>query len=200
MSVCVYVEGGGNSKALKSDCRKGFSKFIEKTGMSGRMPGIVACGSRNDALDDFKTAIASGQSALLLVDAEESVKAPGPWQHLKNCDNWNRPEGATDDQCHLMVQVMESWFLADRDALKSFYGKGFRMEVLPKNQTIEQVSKRDIENRLEQATRDTKKGGYYKNKGKHSFAILAELNPAKVSCNSPYAARFLNELERISGQ
>ena len=200
MSINVYVEGGGDNKPLRTACREGFSKFIRKAGFAGNMPRIVACGSREKAYDKFKTAVRNKQAALLLVDAEGPVTDSGPWAHLKDREKWDRPVSVNDDQCHLMVQVMESWFLADRDALKSFYGKGFRMEVLPKNQTIEQVSKRDIENRLEQATRDTQKGGYYKNKGKHSFAILAGLNPAKVSCNSPYAARFLNELERISGQ
>jgi hypothetical protein len=196
LSVKVYVEGGGNSKALKSDCRKGFSKFVEKAGMSGRMPGIVACGSRNDTFDDFKTAIASGQSALLLVDAEELVKAPGAWQHLEDRDKWIRPVGATDDQCHLMVQVMESWFLADTDALKSFYGQKFQELALPQNPKIEDVPKLDVQRGLEQATRATTKGRYHK--GKPSFEILAELDPAKVRCKSPYADRFLCELERRS--
>ncbi len=205
MKVRVFVEGGG-SKALNPTCRRSFRKFLEEAGLDGRKFEIVPCGRRTDALEDFKAGLADRDCvAFLLVDAERPVKAPAtrakPWQHLKEApDNWNRPRVATDHQCHLMVQVMESWLLADPEALKSYYGKDFRIDVLPKNQRIEQVSKRDIENRLEQATRDTKKGGYYKNKGKHSFEILAELNPVKVRCKSPYAARFLNELERISGQ
>ena len=131
MSANVYVEGGGNSKSLKSDCRRGFRKFVENAGLAGKMPRIVACGSRNDAFDDFKTAVATGQSALLLVDAEGPVTASGPWQHLKDRDNWARPEAATEDHCHLMVQVMESWFLADMDALEKFYGDNFRKVALP---------------------------------------------------------------------
>ena len=198
MSVNVYVEGGGNSKSLKTECRKGFRTFIEKVGLTGSMPRIIACGSRNDAFDDFKTAVTNGQSALLLVDAEGPIAEPGPWQHLKNRDNWTRPKTATEDHCHLMVQVMESWYLADMDALERFYGDGFKRATLPQNRRIEEIAKRDVEQGLKHATSVTKKGDYYDNKGKHSFAILAELNPAKVRCRSRYADRFLSELERRS--
>ena len=196
MSVYVYVEGGGDGRALKRACRAGLSRFLREAGLAGRMPRIVACGSRRDAFEDFGIAIKVGETALLLVDAEEPVKAIGPWQHLKASDNWNRPKSATDDQCHLMVQVMESWFLADTDALKSFYGQKFQELALPQNPKIEDVPKLDVQRGLEQATRATSKGRYHK--GNHSFAILAELSPAKVRCKSPYADRFLSELERRS--
>ena len=50
---------------------------------------------------------------MLLVDAERPVASSGPWGHLNAPpDSWVRPAGATDDQCHLMVQVME--FLVHR--------------------------------------------------------------------------------------
>lgn len=41
----IYVEGGGDSKELKTRCRRGFSNFFEKAGLKGRMPRVVACGS-----------------------------------------------------------------------------------------------------------------------------------------------------------
>ena len=135
MSVKLYVEGGGDSKSLKRACRRGFGKFLERAGAAGRMPRIVACGSRRDAYESFEAAHASQDGdAMLLVDAEATVTSQGPWQHLKVRDGWERPEGATDEQCHLMVQVMESWFLADADTLSSFYDQGFRKASdLPQN-------------------------------------------------------------------
>lgn len=196
MSVKVYVEGGGDSNPLRTACRQGFSAFIRKMGLAGRMPSIVACGSRENAFDRFRTAVANKQTALLLIDAEGPVTATGPWQHLKRQNNWNRPQAVTDDQCHLMVQVMESWFLADVGALESFYGQNFRKSALPQNPMIEEVSKQGVETGLEQATRNTSKGKY--NKGRHSFEILAELDPAEVRRKSPYADRFLSELEQQS--
>ena len=194
MRVKVYVEGGGDSKALKTACRQGFSTFIKKASLAGRMPSIVACGSRENAYDRFKTAVANKQTALLLVDAEGPVTATGPWQHLKRQDNWDRPKAATDVQCHLMVQVMESWFLADVGTLESVFGRGFRKAALPPNPKIEEAPKQNVDTGLERATRNTSKGKY--SKVRHSFEILAELDPVKVRQKSPYADRFLCELER----
>ena len=96
-----------------------------------------------------------------------------------------------------MVQVMESWFLADREALANFYRQRFRLNALPGNpRQVEQVSKRDIENGLEQATRATTRGRYHK--GRHSFDILASLDPAKVTAASSHARRFVQTLLALS--
>ena len=193
MSVKLYVEGGGDSKALKTECRKGFRKFLERAGLAGNMPGIVACGSRQNAYDSFETAHASqAEVAMLVVDAEGPVTASGPWEHLNARDGWDRPDAASDGQCHLMVQMMESWFLADTDALESVYGQGFRPQSLPQNPNIEQVPKQDVDSGLAGATRDTKKGRY--NKGRDSYEILAHVDPARITNASPYARRLIREL------
>ena len=189
MTVKLYVEGGGDSKVLRSQCRKGFRTFFEKAGLAGKMPSVVACGSRGEAYRDFKTAHGHSQSAMLLVDAEGPVTTPGPWQHLKVRDGWDRPASASDDQCHLMVQVMESWFLADPDALASFYGQGFRPQSLSKNPNIEQVSKQDVLDGLGTAARETTKGRY--DKGRDSYEILGRVDPSKVTNASPYADRLI---------
>ena len=190
MSIQVFVEGAGNTRALNTACRSGFRKFIENAGLAGNMPRIVPCGSREDAYNDFRTAQAAGEVVMLLVDAEGPVTAPNPWQHLNSTDNWGQPANATDDQCHLMVQVMESWFLADKVALASFYGQGFRPQDLPPNPDIERVPKADVLAGLAQATRNTKS---YK-KGSDSFQILEKLDPAKVRTASAYADRLLQAL------
>ena len=193
MSVKLFVEGGGNRAMLKRQCRKGFREFIKKAGAGGRMPRIVASGSRQQAYDDFKMEHALGNgNAILLVDAEAPVSSAGPWEHLGQRDHWHRPRGATDGQCHLMVQVMESWFLADSNVFETFYGQGFRAHALPRNPAIEKVSKCDVMSQLKQATRVTQKGSY--NKGSHSFAILEILDPNKVASASPYAKRFLRAM------
>ena len=161
------------------------------------MPKIIASGSRDEAYGDFKAAHAQrSDTAMLLVDAEEEVTASSAWAHLRSRDNWRRPTGATNDQCHLMVQVMESWFLADRQALETFYVRDFRSNVLPGNPNIEQISKRDVLNGLKRASRATQKGSY--DKGKHSFEILAAVDPAKVTAASPYARRFVQTLLALS--
>ena len=191
VTTSIYVEGGGSSKELKTACRRGFRKFIEKAGLVGNMPKIVACGSRGNAYQSFKKAAAGENgTAALLVDAEAPVKGSSSWQHLKITASWDRPDGATDTQCHLMVEVMESWFLADVAALQSFYGQEFRPQDLPKNPEIENVSKQDVLVGLAQATRDTKN---YK-KGSSSFQILERLDTDKVRKASVHANNFIQAL------
>ena len=195
MSITLYVEGGGDSKDLKTRCRRGFAKFVENAGLAGRMPRIVACGGRNNAYKSFETALDMGErTPMLLVDAEGPVSAESPWDHALNQDGWDRPNGAGDDHCHLMVQIMESWFLADRSALVSFYADGFRVGALPaENRSVEQISKADVLRGLKRATRNnTTKGSYHK--GSHSFTILGKINPSVVESGAPSAKRFLDVL------
>ena len=194
MRIKLYVEGGGDTRDLKSACRRGFARFVEKAGLKGRMPRIVPCGGRRSAYDDFKLAIESGDSIpMLLVDAEEPVAASRPWDHLRRRpgDQWERPSGAHDDHCHLMVQIMESWFLADKPGLAAFYGSGFRTHRLPQNPNVEQIGKADVLTGLSRATRDTKKKY---SKGAHSFKILGEIDPIVVEKAAPSAKRLLKTL------
>ena len=197
----LYVEGGGDSKVLRSACRRGFREFIQKAGLVGRMPRIVACGGRRNAYESFVTASRRAGRPMLLVDSETLVDAPGdPWKHLRSRpdDGWVRPSGTSDNQCHLMVQVMESWFLADRQALKKFYGKNFNESALAPNPNVEEVSKSDVLTTLASASRGTQKGSY--NKGSHSFEILRSLDPGRVEDATPYAKRFLDTLREESGE
>jgi len=200
VSVFLYVEGGAKGN-LARECRKGFSKFLESAGLKGRMPRVVACGCRKDAYDDFCTAINAGKKAILLVDSEAPVVTPidnaNPWLHVKNRqgDGWVKPANVTDDELHFMVQCMEAWFLADQTALGTYFGQSFNNNALPKHADIESIRKKDIYDSLSQATRNTQKGEY--GKGKHSFEILALIDPNKVRLASPYADRFLNTLTSL---
>lgn len=195
VNVKLYVEGGGDSKHLKSECRRGFRKFIERAGLEGRMPRIVACGGRENAYESFKTALADGTVVpMLLVDAEERVSMPDSWQHLFQRDGWWRPDAAISDHCHLMVQVMESWFLADKPALASFYGRYFQKNSLPQNPSVEEIGKGDVLRGLKDATRRSAKGIY--SKGSHSFRILGEIDPAVVESVAPRAKALLDVLRK----
>lgn len=200
--VKLYVEGGGDSNELRTACREGFTQFITKAGISKR-PRVVACGSRKDAYDSYCIAIANGDQAVLLVDSEDAVSSQHqagdqnswlPWNHLQSRDGWQKPEGAVDADCHLMVQVMESWFIADRQTLENFFGQHFKVNALPATQRpVEEVSKRHVYQALENATKDCQKSKY--GKGAHSFKILKEISPALVQAASPWADRFIAELK-----
>lgn len=105
-----------------------------------------------------------------------------------------RTNGVGDDHCHLMVQIMESWFLADKSALKSFYGQRFQAGALPANRMVERIGKADVLDRLHRATRKTEKKSYVENKGSHSFMILATINPTAVESVAPSAKALLDVL------
>ena len=199
----LYVEGGGDAIILRTACRNGFSEFLKKAGLVGHMPRIVACGSRTDAYNDFCTALSNGYPAMLLVDSEDPVTLPTwqPWQHLLNRsgDNWPLPDGANDDQCHLMVQCMESWFLADRQVLETFFGQGFKPNALPAAANpIEGIPKLEIYKSLDNATKDCKTKAPY-GKREHSFKLLALIDPAKVTVASGWAKRFIDEMKKQMG-
>ena len=209
--VKVYVEGGGDSKTAKTACRAGFSEFFQKAGLTGSMPRIVACGSRRNAYDSFCTAIDNGEDALLLVDSEAPIAARfqdtdnnstwQPWRHLveRVADQWPKPAKATDIQCHLMVQCMESWFLADRNTLKSFFGQGFNESRLPAEaNAIENVTKDQIFSSLANATSACKTKTKY-GKGEHSFKLLANIDSTKIISASPWAKRLVDEVKKKMG-
>jgi hypothetical protein len=86
---------------------------------------------------------------ILLVDSEGPVDPHvSPWDYLgkKEGDKWPKPEGATDDQVHLMVQCMEAWFMADGEAVVEYFDEGVKIAHLPAldNEDIEGISKEKI--------------------------------------------------------
>ena len=166
------------------------------------MPNVLPCGGRSRAYKDFLTAhekAGPDDFTILLVDSEAPVTQADPWEHVRQHvgDAWQRPRGASEDQIHLMVQAMEAWFHADQEKVQEYFGRGFRPASLRPRADIENISKADLYSGLELATRDCRKGEY--SKGRHSFEILALIDPAKVRTASAHAGRLLNALDRICG-
>jgi len=196
--VRLYIEGGGDSQKTKSLIRQGFSQFFKKLVNEAKTKkikwNITICGTRNHAFRDFENALKSHPDAfnILLVDAEAPVTKNSPWEHLKFRDNWDKPAGVDDDNCHLMVQTMEAWFIADIETLRKFYGQGFKVSGIPKNANIESIAKDNLEPTLKTATANTTKGEYHKIK--HAYKLLELLDVDKVSQASPYCDRLFNTL------
>ena len=204
--MTLYVEGGG-AAALKTECRKGFRAFLQRAGVR-REPKIVACGTRRHAYERFCLALSAGDTAYLLVDSEAPVMAAHqagppdtwhPWGHLKARpgDGWDKPSGAEDRHCHLMVECMETWFIADAGTLATYFGQGFAPNALPRRHDVEAIAKVTIFGTLSAATRACKTKAHY-GKGAHSFEILARIDPAKVTSASPWAGRFIAALRAAS--
>ena len=124
--VKIYVEGGGDGSLLDSLFREGWANFFKAAGLSGRMPRVIRGKGRQNTYKLFNTAVehpTPDTLPLLLVDSEDPVLPNHtPWEHLKRRDGWDQPAGAGADDAFLMVQVMETWFLADLQAVRTYFG------------------------------------------------------------------------------
>ncbi|MCB1034710.1 MAG: DUF4276 family protein [Acidobacteria bacterium] len=203
MKVKVYVEGGGDGKSTLIACRRAFSKLIQKAGLTGRMPGIVACGPRNGAFDRFSTAFGTpGEFPLLLVDSERPVASASEepaseaaWEHLESSDGWQRPPGATAEQAQLMATCMEAWILADRQGLRTIFGPSLQTGSLPPASTLENREARELQRILKEATRNCGRGKAYR-KGLRSFQVLEQVEAEALKRSLPHFRRWIATLSR----
>ena len=181
--------------ALGAQFREGWTKFFAVAGLGGRMPKVVRGGSRTQTFDRFATDTMERSTdivPLLLVDSEHPVETGhSVWQHLRAGDGWNKPVGAGEDDAFLMVQVMETWFLADRDALREFFGSRFAENALGQWAELEDVPKETVLGALRNATERCQK--HYA-KGRVSFELLAQVDPARVEASCPHGKALLKRL------
>jgi hypothetical protein len=193
----LYIEGGGN-KDSKARLRESFSRFLSEPRLAAYKRSIqlriVMCGSREEAYRMFEDRLLRHPSALvfLVVDAERPVSSSSAREHLRTGEERWDLSIATDKQCHLMAQVMESWFLADPTALERFYGKGFAAGQLSKRKNVEEVPKDEVMTALDGSTRKTQKGRYHKIQ--HGPLILESLAPEKVRARAPHCDLLFEEL------
>lgn len=185
-NVILYIEGGapGTKKETTEALRRGFAAFFAKC--LARQPKIIMSGNTNKTLKAFASACRKYHDdpatiVLCLVDADAPVTTD-VLTHLRTQHHWAAPAPITDAQCHLMVQCMESWFLADPAALARVY-RGARYTPTT---TIEAVG--DPVAELQRATAR-------KYKKPQADKLLARLSPATVRQQSPYCERLLTHLE-----
>lgn len=195
MSVKLYIEGGGEGQLLDTLFRQGWKQFFETAGLTGKLPSVVRGQGRTQTFDLFATAVThprGGALPLLLVDSEDPVEeGRSVWQHLEARDGWRRPPGATDDQAFLMVQVMETWFLADRELLKRYFGNSLRESHLRQWPILEDVPKPTVFDALKNATAGCQRPYA---KGKVSYELLGRLSSQPVEAACPHAKALLERL------
>ncbi|MDE7168578.1 MAG: DUF4276 family protein [Mucispirillum sp.] len=204
--VKIFVEGGGNNNTyLKSQCHKAFKSFFEKAGLDNRLPRVIASGGRTNAYYDFCKSVKNKENAFLLIDSEDIIndrfdignnnnQDGSPWEHLNNTreNRLTKPTGVSDKQCHLMVTSMETWLLADVNALSKYFGKNFNTASLPRHNNLERIDKNNVLDAINKAAKDTVKKKY--EKGRDSFCILGMIDPALVQEKSPWAKRLIKTL------
>jgi hypothetical protein len=167
--IRIYFDGDGSLKP-------GFAAFFRdiraRADAVRRKVSIVATGGTPER--DFAIAMRKHPAArnILLRDSE------GPWNQNLHAS----------DSIFWMVEMMESWFHADKDALEAYYKSGFRKAALKANPNFEEISKQDLIDGLKAATKDTTKGKYHKTR--HAPALLQSINPALVRKAAPHCERL----------
>ncbi len=171
--IRVYFEGDRR-------LREGFAKFFDtlRDEARKRRAGFELISSRDgeSATRDFELALRTHRGAwnILLRDSE------GP---LGDC-----PSHA--ESIFWMVEMMESWFHADKDALARFYGSDFNRNALKANPNVEEIPKNDVISGLRDATRHTSKGSYFDHKATHGCGLLARIDPVLVQEAAPNCQRM----------
>ena len=194
--VAIYMEGGGDGKSAKAAIRQGMDALLRPLKDAARVKALhwklVPCGGRDEAFRGFRNAVGNGADAfvVLLVDAEGPVNR-APRSHLQSRDRWDMGF-AGEDTIHLMVQVMETWIVADPDALSRYYGRSFNSNVLPKGENLEREPRADVERVLNQATDRTRKGRYHKIR--HASDLLKQIDVGRVKARCPHCARLFDKL------
>ncbi len=112
--------------------------------------------------------------------------------HLIKRDGWDLA-GVPAEVIHLMVQCMETWIVANPDALADFYGKGFHASSLPVRTNLEEEGKPDVYASLARATKKTSKGEY--GKIKHASKLLALIDTDKIAKRCPRFKTFSEWLD-----
>jgi hypothetical protein len=196
----IYVEGGGEGQLLDTLFRNAWNDFFKAAGLEGRMPRVIRGKGRQRAYELFRTAVANrapNELPLLLVDSEDPVLPNHTvWQHLNHRDGWERPPDAGEDDAFLMVQVMETWFLADREALQKFFGSQLTERAFSAWPDLEAVPKTTVLSALAKATANCRTSYA---KGAVSFELLSTIDPAQVEQRCPHARRLLARLRERAG-
>ena len=217
MRCRLYIEGGGradpdpgqmNREAMvdanAEAFRRGWQIFFNKAGADGQMLEIAVGGGQqevfalfNDQLNRYTGQAETEPQPLLLVDSEEPIANGNTvWDHLqtRNQHRFQKPTGADDHSAFMMVQAMETWFIADPPALQRFFGSSLDTSAFENLPALETILKEAALNTLQQAT--LRCGRHY-SKGRRSYGLLAEIDPQTVAAACPHADQLLTYLRTL---
>ena len=178
MEIWIYFEG-------KSTLRLGFDNFFSQLRELARQNEVtLRFFAAKDGPRDFEKAPRRhpGALVLLLKDSEQPFSDPAKLCQLNGID----PKLTA--KVFWMVESMESWFLADPEALARYYGDGFSHKVIGQPANVEAIPKSEVFRRLKSATANTTKGAY--DKVKHAPDLLSKLDPELVQKRAEYCRKL----------
>lgn len=207
--IRLYIEGGGNTASEKNDLKIGFRKFFDTLIQSARQQKlkweIIMCGSNLKTIEAVRLAANSHPTALniLLIDSDGEVsKDQTNKAYLRNKFEQEGDKKTSqaildlnEEQCYLMVQEMEAWFLADRQVVEHYFRGNFYGNKVPANSKVEDIDKANLVPSLENATRRDPKKQY--NKIRDAKYLLEQIDPAKVRKAAPHCDELFKALEKI---
>lgn len=209
VSIKIFIEGSGKGKEQAKRFRAGFRKLFEKTSLKGKLPACIPGKGRVQTFEDFLYAFETrkpDEIIILWVDSEgipetfsSDPDSGYAWQHLQKQDKWKRPADAKGYQAQLMITCMETLFLADRAALKKFFGPKLSENRLlsDTDNRLEKRSSKDVQTSLYKATEPCGRSKCYQ-KGPVSFMLVGELNPEALQSKLPAFKRLISSLEKLS--
>jgi Domain of unknown function (DUF4276) len=185
----IYFEGDNQLKP-------GFHGFMKeiKDAAGKKRCRFQLVEAKGKPVQDFRDALKTHPDAwnVLLLDSEGPIDGS-----LADLCRSKKLDPKLQDSVFWMVQVMESWFLADVAALKEYYSNGFQENAVKGNPEVEKILKTDVYSKLKRATKNVKRGEY--DKTKHAPALLASIDVSLVRAAAPNCARmFRIILERLA--
>lgn len=222
--VKIYFEGGTPrgqksnpaNEFLDRKLRLGLQQFLQKSLSNKEKVSISVdlCGSGTMACEkffsDIKRNVAPDVIKILLVDAEspvEKTEKRSRIEHLQKPNShghkFTQQLASIDEKlCHLMVQEMEAWFVADAEAIKKAFRSDFKENVIQKTSDVEQYDKDKLADLMYRATNQkyvANKEKYQKSETKleYSGIILENLDPQKVYDKSVHFQKLQQALEDL---
>jgi hypothetical protein len=172
--VRIYFEGDPG-------LRPGFRRFLSEIAEVARSKrchfDVIA--TEGTPVQDFRSALETHADAwnVLLLDSEDPHEFQLRKQRLEGCDQ---------NSIFWMVQIMESWFLADIEALRTVFKGSLNESALRGNPKVEEIPKEDVMAGLKNATN----GEYHK--VKHGAKLLELMDPARVRKAAPHCERMFS--------
>ena len=194
--MTIHFEG---HRSLRPGFHKLFEPHLERARQRRIRFNLIAGGSRAEAVKDFLRSckLRPHHINVLLIDSEDPVfDTTVAIRSLRNQSYWDEGVDCEDNQINLMVQSMEAWFIADRQAFTHHFGQDFNLNALPSPQDAESVAPDDLTNAIRGALRyvSRRKRGY--DKVTDGVKLLQLIDHAAVSKHCRHFKRLMDYLTR----